>query len=179
MGFGNHSTGPRDMNTSTPTQPPERRDRLIRERVHDTYKLPGKLREPTRCPQCGACFYRGRWTWTHAPEGEVSEQLCSACQRTNDQYPAGEVTFRGDFAMRHKEEILNLARNLEAVEKSEHPMNRIMGIRDLGDEIQLTTTDVHLPRRIGKAVQQAFEGELDVHFDEGGYFTTIVWVRNE
>lgn len=167
------------MNTSTPTQPPQRHDRLIREQIHDTYKLPGKLKEPTCCPQCGACFHKGRWTWTEAPEAEVTEQLCSACQRCNDKYPAGEVTFRGSFAISHKDEILKLAKNLEAVEKAEHPMNRIMEIRDLGDEIQLTTTDVHLPRRIGTAVEQAWEGLLDVHFDKGGYFTTIVWERDE
>ena len=37
-----------------------------------------------------------------------------------------------------------------------------MAIRDLGDELQLTTTDVHLPRRIGKAIEDAWEGDLDM-----------------
>jgi len=166
------------MNTSTPTHPPERHDRLIREEIHDTYKLPGKLKEPTTCPQCGATFHKGRWTWTAAATEDAAKQLCCACQRINDKYPAGEVTFRGDFAISHKDEILKLAKNLEALEKGEHPMNRIMAIRDLGDEIQLTTTDVHLPQRIGKAVQKAWEGDLDLHFDKGGYFTTIIWQRD-
>lgn len=166
------------MRTSTPTQPPERHDRLLRERVHDTYKLLGKLSEPTRCPQCGAVYHRGRWSWTAEASESADEQMCSACHRINDHYPAGEVTISGTFAIEHKDEILNLARNIEATETREHPMNRIIDIRDLDDEIQLNTTDVHLPRRIGKAIQDAFDGCLDIHFDEDGYFTSIVWKRD-
>lgn len=166
------------MNTSTPTQPPVRQDRLIREEVHDTYKLRGKLSEPTRCPQCGAVYHKGRWSWTASAGADADEQLCSACHRENDHYPAGEVTISGRFAMKNKDEILRLAHNIENVEKNEHPMNRIIEIRDLGDEIQITTTDVHLPRRIGKAIQDAWDGSLDIHFDAGGYFTSIVWQRD-
>ena len=166
------------MNTSTPTQPPVRHDRLIREEVHDTYKLPGKLSEPTRCPQCGAVYHKGRWSWTATVGANAHDQLCSACHRENDHYPAGEVTISGDFAIAHKDEILRLAHNIETTEKSEHPLNRIIEIRDLGDEIQITTTDVHLPRRIGKAIQDAWDGNLDIHFDAGGYFASIVWQRD-
>ena len=166
------------MNTSTPTRPPVRHDRLIREEVHDTYKLPGKLSEPTRCPQCGAVYHKGRWSWTATVGADAHDQLCSACHRENDHYPAGEVTISGDFAIAHKDEILRLAHNIETTEKSEHPLNRIIEIRDLGDEIQITTTDVHLPRRIGKAIQDAWDGNLDIHFDAGGYFASIVWQRD-
>lgn len=166
------------MNTSTPTQPPVRHDRLIREEVHDTYKLPGKLSEPTRCPQCGAVYHKGRWSWTATVGADAHDQLCSACHRENDHYPAGEVTLSGDFAIAHKDEILRLVHNIETTEKSEHPLNRIIEIRDLGDEIQITTTDVHLPRRIGKAIQDAWDGNLDIHFDASGYFASIVWRRD-
>jgi hypothetical protein len=47
-----------------PRQP--RRDRLIREHVHDPYKTRLKLPEPTVCPQCGAVFNEGRWHWAPA-----------------------------------------------------------------------------------------------------------------
>ena len=42
---------------------PVRRDKLIQERVHDTYKIWGKLPEPTECPDCGAVWHKGRWQW--------------------------------------------------------------------------------------------------------------------
>lgn len=34
----------------------ERRDQPYHEGEHDTYKLQGKLKEPTACPTCGAVF---------------------------------------------------------------------------------------------------------------------------
>lgn len=165
--------------TSRTSISPERRDRLIKERIHDTYKLRRKLAEPTRCPQCGALYAQGRWTWPQHPVEGADEQLCSACHRINDNYPAGELTLSGAFLEQHKGEIIGLARNLEAAEKAEHPMNRIIEIRDLAGELLITTTDVHLPARIGKAVQSAWEGALDIHFDEEAYFTSIVWRRDD
>jgi hypothetical protein len=39
----------------------------------------------------------------------------------------------------------------------------------------ISTTDIHLPRRIGEALKRAFHGELDMHFDEAGYFVRVDW----
>lgn len=155
----------------------DRKDRLIEESVHDTYKLRGKLSEPTRCPQCGAVYQKGRWHWAVETRSDVQEQICSACHRINDNYPAGEITLTGGFQSEHKDEIIALARNLESTEKEEHPLNRIIAITESDEGIVITTTDVHLPRRIGKAIQQAYEGELSIHFDKSGYFTRIDWMR--
>ncbi len=157
----------------------ERQDRLIEERVHDTYKLRGKLSEPTRCPQCRAVYHNGRWKWAAQSDADTSEQLCTACHRTNDNYPAGELTLLGGFVKKHKDEIIGLAHNIETTEKSEHPMNRIIAVRSQDDSLLITTTDVHLPRRIAKAIQEAYDGELDIHFDNEGYFVSIVWRRDE
>lgn len=164
--------------TTRVTRGPRRRD-LVRKEIHDTYKLPGKLEEPTRCPQCGAVYHKGRWTWSTEAVDGAHEHLCTACHRIKDNYPAGEVTLSGAFVDQHKEELVRLVRNLEATEKAEHPMNRIIGIRDLPGDLLVTTTDVHLPRRIGKAIHSAWEGHLDIHFDEGGYFTSVVWRRDD
>ena len=40
-----------------------RHDRTVQEYQHDTYKLRGKLKEPTICTECGALSHKGRWTW--------------------------------------------------------------------------------------------------------------------
>lgn len=165
------------MNTNTPTQPPKRQDRLLREEVHDTYKLRGRLKEPTRCPDCGAVYRKGRWSWAALQDEDASEALCSACRRIADSYPAGELTLQGTFVGQHKDEIMNLVRNIEAAESKDHPMNRIMDISEADGDIKITTTDTHLPRRMGTAMRDAWEGELDIHFDAGGCFTRIVWQR--
>ena len=114
------------------------RIRNVQERRHDPYKLRGKLQEPTVCPQCGASYRNGRWTWDEAPKGEVNSQLCQACQRINDRYPAGELAIQGSFVAAHKQEILNLAKNIEEAEQTEHPLNRIMDIEDLDDGLRVT-----------------------------------------
>lgn len=145
--------------------------------ILDPYQRQQKPGEPTVCRQCGAVYHRGRWSWSTAPAG-AHEDLCSACRRANDKLPAGIVTLSGAFARAHKDEIISLARHQEEVENKEHPLNRILDIRDDGKAITIETADIHLPRRIGEAIARAFHGALDEHFDEQGYFLRVTWHRD-
>ena len=156
-----------------------RGNRLIRERVHDPYKARLKPKEPTICRTCGAVFRSGRWQWAKIAPSDATEALCQACHRIADNYPAGEVTLNGRFLDAHRQEILNLAHNVEKSENSEHPLNRIMDIDQSADRTVITTTDIHLPRRIGQAIFDAWEGDLDFHYDEEGYFIRVDWRRDE
>ena len=161
-------------------QDSQRRDRLIRERVHDPYKTRLKLKDPTVCPQCGAVYRSDRWTWDKlAPDEHPHEELCQACHRINDKYPAGEVRLHGSFVQLHRDEIINLARNMQKVETEEHPLHRIIGINEEDGDILITTTDIHLPRRIGQALSDAWEGDFDFHYDEEGYFIRVNWSRDD
>jgi len=155
-----------------------RKDRLIREQVHDPYKTRLKLAEPTVCSQCGAVFLKGRWQWAPRPAA-AQEALCQACRRTNDRFPAGRLTLSGGFIERHKPEILNLARNQEEQEKAERPLHRIMAIEKEPGEVVITTTDIHLPRRIGEALHSAYDGDLDYRYDEETSFVRVNWRRDD
>jgi hypothetical protein len=84
-----------------------RRDRTIQEYQHDTYKLQGKLNEPTVCTECGALFHKGRWTWFPKPAG-ADEIVCPACLRIRDKSPQGVLTLSGPFLADHKEEIMGV-----------------------------------------------------------------------
>lgn len=152
-------------------------DRLIRELVHDPYKTRLKLPEPTVCPGCGAVFHRGRWQWAELAPGDAHEELCQACHRTADKYPAGTVTLSGGFVKRHKDEILHLVRHQEELEKGQHPLHRMMDIEGGSDRIVVSTTDIHLPRRIGEAVHKAYRGDLQFQYDKGAYFLRVNWTR--
>lgn len=151
-----------------------RRDRLIQEESHDPTKPSRKLADPTVCPECEATYHDGRWTWSRGP-ADAARALCSACERIRDDYPAGFVTLRGAFAREHRDEILALARNLEEREKNDHPIKRILDISDEGDAILVRTTEIHLARDIGNAVQRAYDGELDVRYEED--VARVDWVR--
>lgn len=160
-------------------QAPSRHDRLLKEHIHDTYKLRSKLPEPARCPECGAVYLDGRWIWGESSADDVAEVTCQACRRIHDNYPAGEIHIRGEFAAAHEEEIRNLIRNIEEAQQKEHPLKRIMSIEHGGDELLVTTTDIYLPHQIGHALHDAWEGDLEVHYDEEGYFTRVQWQRDE
>lgn len=155
---------------------PVRRDRLIREHVHDTYKSRGKFREPTVCPECGVVFHKGRWQWIPRPDG-AHETLCPACQRANDHCPGGYLTLSGPFLSAHRDEILHLARNVEEREKSEHPLRRIMAVEDQADGILVTTTAMETARTIGDAVHHAYQGELDYRYTDEANILRVNWRR--
>lgn len=154
-----------------------RGDRLIREHVHDPYKARLKLSDPTVCPQCSAVYSKGRWHWGERPD-RFHNELCQACHRSNDDYPAGILTLSGAFLVAHRTEILGIARHQEKLEKGEHPLHRIMNIEEQGGTTVIKTTDIHLPRRIGEALHRAYEGELDFHYEEESYFIRVAWNRD-
>ncbi len=144
---------------------------------HDPYKLTKKPHEPAVCPQCGAVYHEGRWHWSRHP-ADAEEQLCQACHRINDHYPAGIVTLTGSLVPQHKEEMLRLVRHQEEVEKKEHPLNRIIDIEEAPDRLVINTTDIHLPRRIAEALKRAFHGKVEFNYDEDGYFVRVHWHRD-
>lgn len=159
-----------------PPGPAPRRDRRIQEYEHDAYKNKGKLKEPTACTQCEAVYHKGRWTWNPKP-AKAHETLCPACHRIKDHYPQGFLTLKGSFLAEHHEEILGLIRNEEMKEKGEHPLSRIMNIEQGEVATIITTTDRHLPRRMGEALHHAYEGVFDFHYDQDGEFIRVFWER--
>jgi len=162
------------------THPPgfklTRRDQLVQEEVHDTYKSKGKLPEPTLCPDCGAVFHAGRWQWLAKPK-EAHQECCPACHRIRDRFPAGYVTLSGDFFASHEEEILQLIRNHEAKAKSSHPLQRIMDIEKTPQGTLVTTTDIHLARGIGDALHHAHHGELEFHYNPEQNLLRVTWTH--
>jgi NMD protein affecting ribosome stability and mRNA decay len=155
---------------------PVRRDRLLQENRHDPYQAKHKVPEPTVCPQCGAVFHEGRWQWLARP-AQAHEELCPACRRIHEELPAGYVSVSGAFFKDHRDELLHLVKNEEDREKGEHPLKRIMKIEDEDDGLQITTTDIHLARRIGDALHDAYQGELEYHYNEAENLLRVVWTR--
>jgi hypothetical protein len=166
--------------TKRPALPPHRVRRGnpgLEEQIHDPYRSTLKLRTPVRCAQCGATYRNGRWTWELIRGAKPHSIVCPACRRSNDHYPAGELSLSGSFLMEHADEALRLIRNIEKAECNEHPLHRIMAIERTSGRIVVTTTDIHLPRRIGHALENAWGGTLATHYDEAGYFVRAHWER--
>lgn len=155
---------------------PERFDRQLAEEHKDPYRPKTKLPEPTVCPQCALVYHDGHWQTLARPDG-AHESVCPACRRINDRFPAGYVTLESDFVKQHRDELIKLARTTEQRERDQHPLQRIMEIKDDGNRIDITTTDIHVARRIGEAIQSAYEGELDINYGPEDYVVRIGWSR--
>jgi NMD protein affecting ribosome stability and mRNA decay len=153
-----------------------RRDQLLQEAEHDSYKSKGKLSEPTLCPDCGAVYHAGHWQWLDKPK-EAHQQYCPACHRIRDHFPAGYVSLVGDFFEAHEQEILQLIRNHEAKEKASHPLQRIMTIENVKHGTVVTTTDIHLARGIGDALHHAYRGELEYHYNKEQNLLRVNWTH--
>lgn len=153
-----------------------RREQLLPELVHDSYKPGKKIAEPARCPECGAVFHKGRWTWDVAPPA-AAEHRCPACSRVHDRFPAGYVTLEGGFLHAHRDEILSLVRKCETSEKAEHPLERIMSIDTTDGGLEVTTTGSHLAREIAERVHHAYKGELRFSYNRDDNLLRAAWRR--
>ena len=154
---------------------PQRRDRLILDASHDPTRPSEHLADPVVCPDCGATYIEGRWTWRQGPV-EAPRRRCSGCQRIRDDYPAGFLSVEGEFARTHRAELLRLARKTESREKQDHPINRIVRIEEADDALRISTTEPHLAQAIGRALHSAYSGELEFDFQED--IVRVRWRRD-
>ena len=161
----------------TPARRPTVKSKVFEERVHDTYKSSAKLPTPTLCGECGAVFAKGRWQWLLPPPEPAHAGMCPACRRIHDRFPAGFVKLDGEFLAAHRDELLELARNLEKKEKSERPLQRIMDVVDENGGVLITTTDIHLAHGIGEALHHAYKGTLDSHYNREEKLLRVHWSR--
>ncbi len=166
------------MKTADISRVPNRLGLNPQEKRHDPYAARSKPAGPSRCTQCGAVFMGGRWSWQKELPDKLADALCPACQRVNGKYPAGELTLTGAFTKEHAQEILAMLRNEAELENREHPLNRILAVSEDAESIVVTTTNLHLPRRFLHALERAYKGQSEIHYDEEGYFARAKWCRD-
>jgi hypothetical protein len=57
-------------------------------------------------------------------------------------------------------------------------MERLMGTAKVDNKLRVETTGVHLAQRIGKALQSAYQGDLEIEFLKGQYKVRVHWRRD-
>jgi hypothetical protein len=73
--------------------------------------------------------------------------------------------------------MLNLIHNEEKDEKGERPLERIMEITEEEEQTLITTTGIHIARRIGEAVSRAYKGDLSFNYGDGEKSIRMSWDR--
>ena len=142
----------------------------------DAYRPGAKPHGPVLCPDCTAVFRKGRWTWGAAPAG-AAKHRCPACLRSAEGAPAGYIALSGAFFKAHRDEVLGRVRNCEQREKSTHPLERIIAIDAAKDGVLVTTTSVHLARRVAHALESAFKGTMNLSYNHKDNLLRVRWSR--
>ena len=141
-----------------------------------------KYQEPTICSSCRLVYSEGRWTSETASKklmNQANKALCPACKRKKDRNPEGVVYLSGDYFHQHRKEILQLAKNAEQRAQENRPLQQIMSYTEEENTVEITTTNEHLARRIGKAIASAHAGELDIKSGQNQRLVRIYWSREE
>ena len=154
------------------------RDAIVPEAGADAYRLAKHFPLGTVCSACGAGYRDGRWTWEAASE-PAHTVACPACRRIQDGCCAGELTVSGAFVAAHRRDIDSLLQAEAKLETDEHPLHRIANIHDEGHALRITTTDVHLARRLGEALRSAFDGQLTIEYPPGAETVRVAWDRSD
>ncbi len=111
---------------------------------------------------------------------DAYERLCPACERADQDYPAGTLHIGGAFAAANRDEIVALLRNVEERESAEHPLKRILDLREEDGGLLVSTSDEKLVRALGRALKRAYAGTLREPPTrlEGGRLVRVQWVRD-
>lgn len=153
---------------------PGRRLQLMMGTRHDPYQARRKPRAGTVCPVCSLVFEHGRWQHG-APAHDAHREVCPACHRIRDHDPAGYLTIDGPFAYEHRDDVLRTVHNFAGRMAAEHPLQRIMNVETGEQALVVTTTDIHLAQGIGRALHDAFHGNLEYRFNESQYSLRVYW----
>jgi hypothetical protein len=151
---------------------PGRHLQLLDER-QDPYHDDFALEAEAQCSSCGAVYKDERWQWTEASVDATSIR-CPACRRIEEQSPAAYLDIEGPISAGFQGELIGAIREIERLEKSADPMQRIIAIEETGGQLLLTTTSVRLARSIAQLLQTSYGCELDFHFDRD---KSLLWLR--
>ncbi len=143
----------------------------------DPYRAARKPRGPVECPRCGATFRDGRWSWRAGARARAAKLVCPACRRIAEDAPAGYLTLSGEWFQRHRAEVLGRVMHCAEAERAEHPLERIIAIREEDGATRVTTTSTHLARLIAHALKRAFKGELKMTYGRGDNLLRARWSR--
>jgi NMD protein affecting ribosome stability and mRNA decay len=152
-------------------------------RSTDVYLPKQGMKEVAVCTGCNALYWNKRW-YLHEDESTKlsaemvrNEVICPACQRIQDNYPAGVVTFTGDYLVLHENEILNTIKNVEEKARTKNPLARIMEIKQEGNVLTIRTTSDKLAEKLGRDIYKAHSGDLEYQWSKQENFVRVNWSR--
>ncbi len=159
-------------------------DKRGRKRTSDDPYLPeGGLKEPAACQGCQAFYRQKRWHLDPEEAAKLRDDpgvqwvTCPACQKTAEHYPEGIVTLRGDYLWRHENEIRNILANEAERVLAKNPIARIMRMATEGESLVIETTEQKLAEHLGRSLNRAHHGELQINWSGPPRICRVNWER--
>ncbi len=150
----------------------------------DSYLPRGASRRISICEGCRAVYMNKRWYIGSklddlGSKSETAATVCPACSKIRDNFPGGIVTLKGDYVLKHKQDLMNLVRNEEERARGFNPLERVMSVRENGyGSIVISTTNEKLAQRLGRAIKKAFHGEVAYHWSHDNKLVRVDWERS-
>lgn len=128
------------------------------------------------CRDCGLVQSQGRWQRVAVDDAVRAKSTvrCPACTQIHERRPAGTLVLDAPF-LAYREEINGLVRNEEQAESAEHPLERLIGVEARDGGLVVTTTGVHLARRIAHKLEHRFHREARYRYDEDQQVLRVDW----
>ena len=149
----------------------------------DPYLPDAGTREPALCQSCQAVYRNKRWQLDPALAGQLAHDpaaqwvTCPACQKVAERYPEGILTLRGNYLWNHEAEIRNILDNTVARFSTRNPLERIIRMQRTDDALVIETTDNKLAEQLGRSLQKAHSGELQIDWQGSPVVCRVQWER--
>ena len=135
------------------------------------------------CAVCHAQYRNKRWYLDEEAfdkakrQGAVKDVKCPACLKIEDGYYEGVFVLSGDYLWQHEEEICRLLKHEEAKARVKNPLERMLVMEKRDNQLVIETTEEKLAEHLGRAMQKAHQGELQVQRGEDNSICRVHWER--
>jgi len=149
----------------------------------DPYLPETGLREPAVCQTCQSIYRQKRWQLDPLLFGNLSNDpqvnwvTCPACLKVAEHYPEGILTLRGSYLWNHEAEIRNIIDNTVSRITARNPLERIIRMQRSEDALIVETTDNKLAEQLGRSLQKAHSGDLQIDWQGAPVVCRVQWER--
>jgi NMD protein affecting ribosome stability and mRNA decay len=102
---------------------------------------------------------------------------CPACLKRVEHYPEGIVTLRGDYLWRHEEEIRHILNKEAERVMAKNPVARVITMEKRGESLLIETTEQKLAEHLGRTLNRAHHGDLQVDWSGQPKVCRVNWER--
>jgi NMD protein affecting ribosome stability and mRNA decay len=149
----------------------------------DPYLPEAGLKEPAVCQSCQAIYQQKRWQLDPLLATKLADDpathwvTCPACQKIAEHYPEGILTLRGSYLWNHEQEIHNILINAANRFTARNPLERIIRMQRTAEALIIETTANKLAEQLGRSLQKAHSGELQIDWQGAPVICRVQWER--